>query len=67
MSDHTHPTSDVKHKWEIESRPDDVSRVDDDQVALEELLAITARAWDDIEPGEERVIRIRRNKVAGDE
>lgn len=58
---------DHKHKWEIEPHPSthdaDVLVVDDDKEALQWLLATAESVWDDMEPGEERTIKIRCNAV----
>jgi hypothetical protein len=55
------------HTWEIEPHLEpsdaDILIVDDDQEALQHILAIAESLWDQIEPGEERVLKIRRRKV----
>jgi hypothetical protein len=60
-----------KHKWEIEPHPHnsdfDVLVCDDDKDAWDAAFAALESAWDDCGLGEERVIKIRRNKVADDE
>lgn len=55
------------HKWEIEPHPQESGAtlvVDSDDEALEWLLQVAEQVWDDMEPGEERIIKIRCNKVA---
>lgn len=57
-----------KHKWEIEPHPHDsgfdVFVCDKDEDALEALRAVAERVWDCISDGEERVIKIRLNRVS---
>jgi len=54
-----------KHRWEIEPHPDnsdfDVCVCDNDDEAREALERVVERVWDDMEPGDERVIKIRMN------
>jgi hypothetical protein len=54
-----------KHRWEIEPHPDttdfDVFVCDDDMHALESLRAVAEKVFDDMEPGQERTIKIRMN------
>lgn len=56
-----------KHKWEIEPHPDtsdyDVMVSDKDDEALEAIHRVVEHIFDDITEGEERVIRIRLNRV----
>lgn len=56
-----------KHKWEIEPHPYnsdfDVFVTDSDDEAREAVLYAAEHEWDAASPGEERVIKIRLNKV----
>lgn len=58
---------DHKHKWEIEPHPDtsdyDVMVSDNDEEALEAIHRIVEHIFDDITEGEERVIRVRLNRL----
>lgn len=53
------------HKWEIEPNPwngdFDVMVTDDDQEALNAIKDAAEQAWDQSEPGEERIIKVRMN------
>lgn len=60
-----------KHKWEIEPNPYnsdfDVYVTDDDVEACEAFTEAAEQAWDRCAEGEEVAIKIRRNKVTGNE
>lgn len=60
-----------KHKWEVEPNPYnsdfDVYVTDSDEESVSALVAAAESAWDECEPGYERTVTIRRNKVVGDE
>jgi hypothetical protein len=64
-------SGDHKHRWEIEPNPYDsdfdVFVTDKDDEAHEAIQHLATQAWDECQPGEERVIKFRRNKVASDE
>ncbi len=56
------------HKWEVDPHPYnrgdfDTYVTDSDQAARSAFLAAAEQEWDRCEPGEERVIKIRHNKV----
>lgn len=57
-----------KHRWEIEPHPDtsdfDVMVTDDDDAALEAAHRAIENAWDNMEPGDEVVVKIRMNRPA---
>lgn len=55
-----------KYKWEIEPHPYDSQQydvfvTDDDQQALQAISDAAEAAWDDIEPGQEKILKIRHN------
>ena len=62
-------SDDCAHKWEIEPHPYNSDFrayvTDDDHSALEALKYACENAWDGCEPGEEKVIKVRHNKVQG--
>jgi len=53
---------DREYKWEVEphySKDWDIYVTDSDSMAKFALLEIAEKIWDEIEPGEERIIKIR--------
>ena len=57
---------DHKHAWEIEPSPQsdfDVFVCDTDDGARNALERVVEMVWDEIGPGEERTITIRRNAI----
>jgi hypothetical protein len=60
-------SDDCKHKWEIEPNPYnsdfDVYVTDNDGAAGAAIVAAAELAWDECEPGQEKVIKVRHNEV----